>query len=101
MIIPISINYEQIPEQSVLANEADHGFRSGLSNAGLLSWLQVRARISPRLASFPFFLTSLGRCILHAVDFRKYFPDLSTLDVSMSRWLTQFTSTRHSKISGR
>lgn len=41
LIVPIAINYEGIPEQATLANEAQQGSRSGLSNQGLFSWLKV------------------------------------------------------------
>ena len=40
-IVPITINYERLPEQSVLADEIDSHRRRNLSLLGCLKWLQV------------------------------------------------------------
>ena len=40
-IVPIAINYERLPEQSVLADEIDSHRRRNLSLLGCLKWLQV------------------------------------------------------------
>jgi glycerol-3-phosphate O-acyltransferase len=42
LVVPISINYEEIPEQPSLANEAEGGYRAKLNSQGLLAWLKVR-----------------------------------------------------------
>jgi glycerol-3-phosphate O-acyltransferase len=41
LIIPISVNYEAIPEQSSLAMEADGEFGNKMSIFQLFSWLKV------------------------------------------------------------
>ena len=41
VIVPIAINYEALPEQSGLANEADGNSRSHLSIVRLFSWFKV------------------------------------------------------------
>lgn len=42
LLVPITINYERIPEQSIFAAEAAGGARCQLSIEGLLFWLMVR-----------------------------------------------------------
>jgi glycerol-3-phosphate O-acyltransferase len=42
VVVPIAINYEEIPEQTHLARDVDQGGRSRLNCRGLLAWLKVR-----------------------------------------------------------
>jgi glycerol-3-phosphate O-acyltransferase len=41
VIVPITINYEALPEQSCLAEEADGNRKNELSIARLVSWIKV------------------------------------------------------------
>jgi Acyltransferase len=42
LILPITINYERIPEQETLSAEAAGGMAPGMNFGGMLSWLKVR-----------------------------------------------------------
>ena len=42
IIVPVTINYEGIPEQSVLAGDVGHSCRANLNIEGMLRWLKVR-----------------------------------------------------------
>jgi 1-acyl-sn-glycerol-3-phosphate acyltransferase len=43
LILPITINYERIPEQETLSAESAGGMATGMNLAGMLSWLKVRS----------------------------------------------------------
>lgn len=42
LVVPVSIDYEKVPEQSSFATELERGHNSNLSNKGLFTWLKVR-----------------------------------------------------------
>lgn len=42
MFIPITINYETLPEQSFMSDEASGTYRGGLRLSGMIGWLKVR-----------------------------------------------------------
>ncbi len=41
LVVPITINYDRIPEQSILAKEEEGYFESKMDLYGLCSWLKV------------------------------------------------------------
>ena len=54
IVIPITINYERIPEQEALSAEVRDGISRGLNLTGVISWLKVRGPLPigpvPRIA---------------------------------------------------
>jgi alkyldihydroxyacetonephosphate synthase len=62
VIVPVTINYERIPEQEILSEEASGGARNSLNVFGLLGWMKEAAKGNVQIgkihigASDPIFL---------------------------------------------
>jgi 1-acyl-sn-glycerol-3-phosphate acyltransferase/nucleoside-diphosphate-sugar epimerase len=64
VIVPISISYERIPEQDVLAREASGlGSKKGLNAGGLFGWLMVNMSLGCTLVYFSARISQILFCL--------------------------------------